>query len=184
MSDTPERIWVERDPETSEKRWFSIKGVGVEYVRADLAALRAGGEPYAYEFGGSNGDGTFSVHIERTLPAKPHPDWPVRNLYTHPATSCERELAEARAERDAWKDATKKYEKTVDRLIAERDALASDKARLEERGQAFANQVRAVINRLNGQAYSSTLSALNWFDAALASTPAPADKAEARREGE
>lgn len=36
-----------------------------------------------------------------------------------------------------------------------------------ERGQAFANQVRAVTCHLNGQAYSSTVSALNYFDAAL-----------------
>ena len=33
----PHRIWVERDEETNEKRWFSCKGMGVEYVRADLA---------------------------------------------------------------------------------------------------------------------------------------------------
>lgn len=42
-----------------------------------------------------------------------------------------------------------------------------------ERGQAFANQVRAVTCHLNGQAYSSTVSALNYFDAAL-SRAAPA----------
>ena len=34
---TPDRIWVERDDETNEKRWFSIQGMGVEYVRADIA---------------------------------------------------------------------------------------------------------------------------------------------------
>lgn len=34
--EAPERIWVERDPDTGEKRWFSIKGMGdTEYVRAD-----------------------------------------------------------------------------------------------------------------------------------------------------
>lgn len=52
---------------------------------------------------------------------------------------------------------------------AERDRLAADNARLRERGQAFANQVRAVTYHLNGQAYSSTVSELNAFDAALAS---------------
>ncbi|WP_457659545.1 hypothetical protein [Sinorhizobium medicae] len=39
--------------------------------------------------------------------------------------------------------------------------------RLIERGQAFANQVRHVTYRLNGQAYSTTVSELNAFDAAL-----------------
>ncbi len=34
----PDRIWVERDEETNEKRWYSIKGMGVEYVRADVDA--------------------------------------------------------------------------------------------------------------------------------------------------
>lgn len=30
----PDRIWIERDADTDEKRWFSIPGMGVEYVRA------------------------------------------------------------------------------------------------------------------------------------------------------
>lgn len=39
----PARIYVERDEETNEKRWFSIRGMGVEYVRADtLPALENG----------------------------------------------------------------------------------------------------------------------------------------------
>jgi hypothetical protein len=33
----PDRIWVERDPETNEKRWYSIKGTGEEYVRLSQA---------------------------------------------------------------------------------------------------------------------------------------------------
>lgn len=55
-------------------------------------------EPYAYEFGRDNGDGTFSVVIERGSlvhvgagpfwtygpPKDPHPDWPVKPLYTLP----------------------------------------------------------------------------------------------------
>jgi hypothetical protein len=40
-------------------------------------------------------------------------------------------------------------------------------ALLVESGQAFANQVRAVTHKLHGQAYSSTVSALNQFDADL-----------------
>jgi hypothetical protein len=47
-ADYPDRIWVERDEETNEKRWFSIAGSGVEYVRAlstapDPAPVEAGG---------------------------------------------------------------------------------------------------------------------------------------------
>lgn len=45
-------------------------------------------------------------------------------------------------------------------------------AALIERGQAFANQVRAVTYNLDGQAYSSTVSALNQFDADLRRTRA------------
>lgn len=36
-----------------------------------------------------------------------------------------------------------------------------------ESGQAFANQVRAIVYKLHGQSYSSTVSALNRFDADL-----------------
>ncbi|WP_287122690.1 hypothetical protein, partial [Mesorhizobium sp.] len=36
------------------------------------------------------------------------------------------------------------------------------------RGAALVLQLRAVMHRLDGQAYSSTLSALNYFEAALA----------------
>ena len=39
-------------------------------------------------------------------------------------------------------------------------------------GEALSRQLRAVIDRLNGQAYSSTLSALNYFDAARRSLEA------------
>lgn len=31
----PERIYVDRDEEEG-KRWYSIKGMGTEYVRADI----------------------------------------------------------------------------------------------------------------------------------------------------
>lgn len=37
LRDYPARIWVERDEETNEKRWFSIAGSGVEYVRAGVS---------------------------------------------------------------------------------------------------------------------------------------------------
>lgn len=33
----PRRVFIERDNETGEKRWFSLKGMGVEYVRANIA---------------------------------------------------------------------------------------------------------------------------------------------------
>jgi hypothetical protein len=37
MERLPERIWVERDGETNDKRWFSVAGMGIEYIRADRA---------------------------------------------------------------------------------------------------------------------------------------------------
>lgn len=39
----PDRIWVERDEETNEKRWFTVPGMGVEYALAK-AASPAGGD--------------------------------------------------------------------------------------------------------------------------------------------
>jgi hypothetical protein len=75
----------------------------VDELRAEIAALKAPkqGEtpkPYAYEFGRSNGDGTYSIFIERGdavqtgprsfesgPPRDPHPDHPVKPLYEHPA---------------------------------------------------------------------------------------------------
>ena len=37
--DMPNRIYAERDPETNAKHWYSTKGMGVEYVRADEVEL-------------------------------------------------------------------------------------------------------------------------------------------------
>ncbi len=38
----PSSIWAERDPETGENRWFSIAGMGVEYVlRSDVVMALA-----------------------------------------------------------------------------------------------------------------------------------------------
>lgn len=34
----PDHAYLERDPETNEKRWFSSKGMGVGYVHEDRAA--------------------------------------------------------------------------------------------------------------------------------------------------
>lgn len=47
------------------------------------------------------------------------------------------------------------------------DAAEKRCSELAEHGQNFANQVRAVVYHLNGQAYSSTVSELNQFDAEL-----------------
>lgn len=38
-------------------------------------------KPYAYEFGRSNGDGTYSVVIEKGSPVDPVHDWPITPLY-------------------------------------------------------------------------------------------------------
>lgn len=40
--------------------------------------------PYAHEYGKTNGDGTYSVVIERGNPRNPVPDWPVKPLFAHP----------------------------------------------------------------------------------------------------
>jgi hypothetical protein len=53
--------------------------------RAKAQTAQQQGEAYAIECGISNGDGTFSVHIRKwPLPSyeKPHPEWPVKYLYT------------------------------------------------------------------------------------------------------
>lgn len=54
-------------------------------------------KPYAYEYGVDNGDGTYSIQIDRgslihtgvqyeyCAPRNPHPEHPVKPLYTHPA---------------------------------------------------------------------------------------------------
>jgi len=61
-------------------------------IRAYLSALSAPeaahpgaeGAAYAHEYGRSNGDGTFSVVIERGEPKRAAPEWPVKPLYAHP----------------------------------------------------------------------------------------------------
>lgn len=63
-----------------------------------------------------------------------------------------------------------RYIATKINLYAEHRTTHPDASAIREaleRGQALANQVRSVTCHLNGQAYSSTVSALNYFDAAL-----------------
>lgn len=61
------------------------RALRVEEEKGYEKGLRDGealfGEPYAYEYGQSNGDGTFGVVIERRPPARPVPDWHVKPLY-------------------------------------------------------------------------------------------------------
>lgn len=55
-------------------------------------------------------------------------------------------------------------------LASQAEALKRENAelrRLVENGQSFANQIRSITCHLNGQAYSSTVSELNQFDADL-----------------
>lgn len=51
--------------------------------------------------------------------------------------------------------------------LSARPAVAVPDGWVLESGQAFANQVRAIVYKLHGQSYSSTVSALNRFDADL-----------------
>jgi len=48
--------------------------------------------PYAYEYGRSNGDGTFSVVIERGEPNSPVSDWPVKPLFATPQPAPDAEV--------------------------------------------------------------------------------------------
>lgn len=58
-------------------------------------------KPYAFEFGRLNGDSTYSVFIERSLPPKTYADWPVKPLYLNPSPNkeLERENTQLRKER-------------------------------------------------------------------------------------
>ncbi|WP_019170724.1 WYL domain-containing protein [Pseudaminobacter salicylatoxidans] len=112
------------------------------------AALRAAGEPVAWQMRRRRTDITdaqwsdWEIREREPSDRSNYAEFEVRPLYTHPAPSdLERELDEARAERDEWKNATQKYELTVNRLLAERAALAADKARLVEALEPFASAV-------------------------------------------
>ena len=70
------------------------------------------------------------------------------------------ENAALKAERD-------RLERNRDMWKGQVERQAASLENLRIRGQAFANQVRHVTYHLNGQAYSSTVSELNAFDAAL-----------------
>ena len=77
---------------TYEMAILSLNGgldykLGVKAAPPPPAELAISGEPYAIECGISNGDGTYSVEIERhPLPPykQPHKDHAVKLLYLHP----------------------------------------------------------------------------------------------------
>lgn len=75
----------DKDREFYAMRADHVRALRVEEEKGYEKGLRDGeallGEPYAWEFGKSNGDGTFSVVIERSRPARAAPDWPVKPLY-------------------------------------------------------------------------------------------------------
>lgn len=51
-------------------------GATMEALIAEIASIKTGQEPYAIEAGFDNGDGTYSVYIERFPFARPtHKDW-------------------------------------------------------------------------------------------------------------
>jgi hypothetical protein len=64
-------------------------------------------------------------------------------------------------------------EQALNSYVREIAALRAENERLRKLGQSFANQVRHVTHLLNGQAYSSTVSELNAFDATLRAAVAP-----------
>ncbi|MER8754139.1 hypothetical protein NKH69_00445 [Mesorhizobium sp. M0976] len=64
-------------------RYIAQYEAAIKLITAAPATLAVPGEmePYAHEYGKTNGDGTFSVVIERGKPKNPVPDWPVKPLY-------------------------------------------------------------------------------------------------------
>ena len=76
--------------------------------------------------------------------------------------------AETKANADYIAACSPNHMREVLALARQAEALQRENAELRtvtESGQAFANQVRSITYKLNGQAYSSTVSALNKFDA-------------------
>jgi len=75
----------DKDREFHAMRADHARALRVEEEKGYEKGLRDGeslfGKPYAWEFGKSNGDGTFSVVIERDKPGRPSPDWPLKALY-------------------------------------------------------------------------------------------------------
>lgn len=75
-------------------------------------------------------------------------------------------IATALAEKDA-ELAKFDFEKhSLKVSLARAEAQLAETRKALNAGEALSRQLHAVIDRLNGQAYSSTLSALNYFDAA------------------
>jgi hypothetical protein len=66
------------DRSAAERVLAEVQRLPTAYCEARIETAIA---PYAHEYGKSNGDGTFSVIIERGAPKQPHPDWPVKPLY-------------------------------------------------------------------------------------------------------
>jgi len=71
------------------------------YGRGNVEHCSGDAQPYAYEYGRSNGDGTFSVVIERGQPRNPVKDWPVKPLYAAPVAAQKADDARD-AERYRW----------------------------------------------------------------------------------
>ncbi|MER8941306.1 hypothetical protein NKH82_17625 [Mesorhizobium sp. M0915] len=117
------KVCVARRPKLmTNEAWRSI----AEQIIGGQAALKpqavpatlavpGGMEPYAHEYGKTNGDGTFSVVIERGKPKNPVPDWPVKPLFAHPLPKASIEPGAVEALRNvvtAW-EATKSGKTSV-----------------------------------------------------------------------
>jgi hypothetical protein len=70
--------------------YHEIGGTSMQDVEKELgfAPLPTGyvgeAEPYAHEYGKTNGDGTYSIVIERGVPKSPVRDWPIKPLFAAP----------------------------------------------------------------------------------------------------
>ena len=114
-------------------------------IEAELkkeAALCAGAKPYAHEFGRSNGDGTFSVVIDRGQPERACSDWPIKPLYTHAqpqadTAELERQLAEEKSARIKGDDAnTLLRRQLADSDAALRESRANDMEAMRQLSEA------------------------------------------------
>lgn len=134
VSDFPERIWMSApDIDNEHDVWFDPDEGGTEYVRADLAALRAqASEPVAWGKFYSTGVMFDWTNSPNSADEWQDEGWLVKPLYTHPAPDTarlERELAERTVERDGYRGGMLKVERVADEWRARANALADALAR-------------------------------------------------------
>lgn len=189
MNPKPEKIlsmigqyWDIAYQQGSEGRTTDNEAGDAQRVLSEITAALAllPGEPVAVMWVDSTGCEHVTTDVDRGKVAAAAWGYDVSHLYTsptpHPSLDREGLLEEARAEnaelRQRLATAYNVKAECNDDANAERRRRIETEVLLEEArmvlelAQALANQIRAVLYHLNGQAYSSTLTAMNAFDAA------------------